>query len=184
MLFSFLAASYAFLQLGSVGQNGQVPSILYLAEDEAGTLQLFLASPPDWQPSQLTKESAGVLSYAPSLDGRQITYSVTLPNGSSQIKLLLLNNGMANAAEILFTCENAECNQSLWHPDGRRLLYERREPPNFNRPQLWWLDTETGDTILLREEATAVSSNARFSPDGNWVSFAASPDEGTAAVQL
>jgi Tol biopolymer transport system component len=78
----------------------------------------------------------------------------------------------------LLTCEDAECSQPIWHPDGRRLLYEWREPPSFNRPQLWWLDTQTGETRLLLEKETGVSSNARFSPDGTWVSFAASPNEG------
>ena len=176
MLFAFLAASYAFLQRNHTETS--LPSILYLAENEAGLLQLNLSSAPDWQPRQLTDETAVILNYTPSANSHQIAYAATLPNGNSQIKLLSLNNGAASQPKILLTCENAECSQPVWHPDGRRLLYERREPPNFARPQLWWLDTQTGETRLLFEKETAVGSNARFSPDGNWVSFAASPDEG------
>ncbi len=176
MLLAFLAASYAFLQ--PTRPNSTLPPVLYLAEDDAGWLQLHLTSGPDWQPRQLTRETAEILNYAPAPDGRQIAYATILPNDSSQLKLLLLSNGTAGAPETVLSCKNAECSQPVWHPDGRRLLYERREPPSFNRPQLWWLDTQTGETRLLLEKETGVSSNARFSPDGNWVSFAASPDEG------
>ncbi|MAT96131.1 MAG: hypothetical protein CL608_03225 [Anaerolineaceae bacterium] len=176
MLLAFLAASYAFLQ--PARPESALPPVLYLAEDDAGRLQLHLANAPDWQPGQLTNETAVILSYAPAPDGSQIAYATILPDGSSQLKLLPLNNDTAATPETLLTCENAECSQPVWHPDGRRLLYERREPPNFSRPQLWWLDTQTGETRLLLEKETGVSSNARFSPDGSWVSFAASPDEG------
>lgn len=176
MLFAFLAALYAFLR--PTQSANLLPPVLYLAEDEAGLLQLRQASAPDWQPRQLTDETAVILNYAPSPTGKQIAYAATLPNDSSQIKLFSLNNGTTSPPKTLLTCDNAECSQPVWHPDGRRLLYERREPPNFSRPQLWWLDTQTGETLLLFEKETAVGSNARFSPDGNWVSFAASPDEG------
>ncbi len=176
MLFAFLAASYAFLQPAQT--KNSLPPVLFLAEDEAGLFQLYQSAPPDWQPNQLTQETAEILNYAPAPNGRQIAYAVTLPNGSSQINLLSLNNGTASPPETLLTCDNAECSQPVWHPDARRLVYERREPPGFSRPQLWWLDTQTGETILLFEKETAVGSNARFSPDGSWVSFAASPDKG------
>ncbi|WP_420627583.1 TolB family protein [Candidatus Leptofilum sp.] len=172
MLFAFLGASYAFLQ--PPRRPTTLPPILYLAEDEPGLYQLFLANTPDWQPTQLTQETAVLLNYAPAPNGNQIAYATSLPDGNSQIKLLPLNG----SPETLLTCENAECAQPVWHPDGRRLLYERREPPNFGHPQLWWLDTQTGESILLLEDETAVGSNARFSPDGRWVAFAGSPDEG------
>lgn len=155
-----------------------LPSILYLAEDETGTLQLFLAAEPDWQPNQLTTETADILNYAPAPNGSQIAYTVVLPNGSSQIWLLNLSKGLGSQSQILLTCDSAECSQPVWHPDSRRLLYERRTPPNFSRPQLYWLDSATGETMPLLEKETAVGSNARFSPDGSWVSFAASPEVG------
>ena len=107
-----------------------------------------------------------------------MAYAVNLPDGSSQIKLLTLRNGRVGQPQTSLTCADADCAQPVWHPDGRRLLYERRVPPNFSRPQLWWLDTETGETVLLLEKETAVGSSARFSPDGTWVSLATSPDQG------
>lgn len=177
MLLAFLAASYAFF-LQPKPTTTPLPPVLYLAEDDAGLLQLYRASAPDWQPTQLTNETAELLSYAPTPDGTQIAYTLNLPDGSSQLKLLPLRAGAAGQPELRLTCANAECAQPVWHPDGRRLLYERREPPNFSRPQLWWLDTQTGESILLRETSTTVSSNARFSLDGRWVSYAGSPDEG------
>lgn len=176
MLLAFLGASYAFLQPARTASP--LPPVLFLAEDEAGLFQLYQASAPDWQTTQLTQETAVLLSYAPAPDGTQIAYTTSLPNGSSQLNLLPLNGVLPGTPETVLTCANAECAQPVWHPDGRRLLYERREPPNFSRPQLWWLDTQTGETILLLEKETAVGSSARFSPDGSWVAFAGSPDEG------
>ncbi len=176
-LLAFLAAAYAIF-LPPKQTSSPLPPVLYLAEDDAGLLQLYRASAPDWQPAQLTQETAEIISYASAPDGSQIAYTVNLPDGSSQLKLLPLNNGAAGQPQTRLTCESAECAQPVWHPDGRRLLYERREPPNFSYPQLWWLDTQTGESILLREKLSAVGSSARFSPDGRWVSYAGSPDEG------
>ncbi|MEZ4590460.1 MAG: hypothetical protein R3D55_04865 [Chloroflexota bacterium] len=178
MLVSFLGTSYAFLRGDTLNPQASLPSVLFLAEDEAGLLQLFLAKAPSWEPIQLTHAQAEVTSYAPSPNGNQIAFSVNYPIGSSQIHLLDMADGTAGPAEISLICDNAESSLPVWHPDGRRLLYERREPPNFNRPQLWWLDTATGETRLLLEDENGVSSSARFSPDGSWVSFAGSPDEG------
>lgn len=176
ILLAFLATSYAFLQ--PERRASPLPPVLYLAEDDAGLLQLYLTHAPDWQPTQLTQETAVILNYAAAPDGNQVAYAVNLPDGSSQIKLLPLRNGRTGQPQTSLTCADAECAQPVWHPDGRRLLYERRVPPNFSRPQLWWLDTETGETVLLLEKETAVGSSARFSPDGTWVSLASSPDQG------
>ncbi|MCC6604449.1 MAG: PD40 domain-containing protein [Anaerolineae bacterium] len=177
MLLAFLAAAYTIF-LPPKQTTNPLPPVLYLAEDDAGRLQLYRAAAPDWQPTQLTQETAEILTYAPAPNGSQIAYTIILPDGSSQLKLLPLREGASGESELKLTCANAECAQPVWHPDGRRLLYERREPPNFSRPQLWWLDTQTGETILLRENSSTVSSSARFSPDGRWVSYAGSPDEG------
>lgn len=177
ILLALLAAAYTFFRQPKQTASA-LPPVLYLAEDNAELLQLHLANPPEWQPTQLTQETAEIISYAAAPDGSQIAYTVNLPDGSSQLKLLPLNNGAAGQPQTRLTCESAECAQLVWHPDGRRLLYERREPPNFSRPQLWWLDAQTGESILLRENSAAVGSSARFSPDGRWVSFAGSPDEG------
>ena len=178
MLLSFLAASYAFLQADASSEESGQPPILFLAEDANGRLQLYTATPANWQPQKLTQETADILNFAPSPNGQQIAYAAALPDGLSQIKLLSLNDGRASYPQTILTCPDAECSQPVWHPDGRRLLYERREPPNFSRPQLWWLDSQSGETRLLLEEETAIGSNARFSPDGNWVSFASSPEVG------
>jgi dipeptidyl aminopeptidase/acylaminoacyl peptidase len=182
-LLAFLAAAYTIF-LPPKQTTNPLPPVLYLAEDNAGLLQLYRAAAPDWLPAQLTNETAEILSYAPAPDGSQIAYTVNLPDGSSQLKLLPLSGDAAGQPELKLTCTNAECAQPVWHPDGRRLLYEWREPPNFGRPQLWWLDTQTGESILLRENSSTVSSSARFSPDGRWVSYAGSPDEGVQVLQF
>ncbi|VAW42955.1 tolB protein precursor, periplasmic protein involved in the tonb-independent uptake of group A colicins [hydrothermal vent metagenome] len=175
LLFLISVVAALFITTQKESRINLLPPVLYLAEDETGRLQLFLASEPAWQPRQLTRETAEILSYSSAPDGNQVAYAVAQADGSSQIKLLQLNN---STVKTVLTCANAECSQPVWHPDSRRLLYERRTSPNFARPQLHWLDVVTGETKLLLEKETAVSSSARFSPDGNWVSLAVSPEVG------
>ena len=45
MLFAFLGTSYAFLQ--PERRTSPLPPVLYLAEDDAGLLQLYLTHAPD-----------------------------------------------------------------------------------------------------------------------------------------
>jgi TolB protein len=44
---------------------------------------------------------------------------------------------------------------------------------------LWWLDTVTGETVSVLDSNEARGMAARFSPDGEWLSYATPEDEGT-----
>ena len=58
--------------------GSQLPPILFLEEDVQGSLQLYTASPPKWEPQQLTDETAVILNYAPSPDGStQMAYAMS-----------------------------------------------------------------------------------------------------------
>ncbi|MFQ5434309.1 MAG: hypothetical protein ACE5FD_05480 [Anaerolineae bacterium] len=108
------------------------------------------------------------------------------PNGRTLLTATQTSNGTeiwqmdsnGRSPHVLLSCEDAQCDHLVWHPDGRRLLYERRELATPNLPHLWWLDGETGESRPLQTNPNGPSQAARFSSDGMWVSFVTSPDQG------
>jgi Tol biopolymer transport system component len=147
--------------------QGKLPPVLYLSWDENGRIQLYQTEATS-DPKQLTQSQQDILNFAPAPDGRHIAYST----GDE----LWLMDGNGRSPHLLLTCTAAECYQIVWHPDGRRLLYERTEPGA--PPRLWWLDSETGETVPLQEANSGPSQAARFSADGSWISYVVSPDQG------
>jgi Tol biopolymer transport system component len=146
-----------------------VPSILFLSWDGNGRVQLY-RSDNGAEPAQLTQSEHDILDYAPSPDGRQIVYS------TRDSLWRLASNGRSSPLQIL-TCAPDQCHQIVWHPDGRRLLYERTTASSTS-PRLWWLDSESGETVPLAEDSSGPSQSARFSADGEWVSYVVSPEQG------
>lgn len=145
----------------------KLPPVLYLNWDENGRIQLYRTEIGASQ-EQLTQNERDILNFAPAPDGRHIAYST----GDE----LWLMNGNGRSPHLLLACAPAQCDQIVWHPDGRRLLYERTEPDTPTR--LWWLDRETGETVPLQADSTGPSQAARFSSDGRWISYVVSPDQG------
>ncbi len=159
------------LLTGCQFSQAKLPPILYLNWDENGRVQLYQTE-MDANPSQLTQSEQDILNFAPAPDSRHIVYST-----GDELWLIAVN-GRTNtlSPDLLLTCSPAQCDQIVWHPDNRRLLYERTEP---NTPtHLWWLDSETEETVPLQEASSGPSQYARFSADGNWVSYVVSPDQG------
>lgn len=147
-------------------QDKAVPPILYLSWDGNGRVQLY-RSENGAEPIQLTQSEHDILDYAPSPDGSQIGYS------TGNALWLLAGNGRSSPQQIL-TCDPDRCSRIVWHPDGRRLLYERTTAASA-LPRLWWLDSATGETVPLFEDGSTPSQAARFSADGTWVSYVIAP---------
>jgi TolB protein len=168
LLFGSLLAGCQFSQ-------DKLPPILYLNWDENGRVQLYQTK-KDADPSQLTQSEQDILNFAPAPDDRHIVYSTGNALWLMAVNGRINNRSSINSPELLLTCPPAHCDQIVWHPDSRRLLYERTEPDTPTR--LWWLDSETGETAALQEASSGPSQAARFSADGSWVSYVTSPDEG------
>lgn len=148
----------------------RLPQVAFLREDTSGVWQLFVSNTPAGERvNQLTTEPEDVLDFAVSPTGTAVAYATQNADGGTTLKLLDWNGRTASNIRTLLTCVDAVCGQMVWHPDGRRLIYERREG---NTPRLWWLDTQTGETVTVLQEATAVSQNAAISADGEWLSYA------------
>lgn len=157
----------------------KLPPVLYLSWDENGRVQLYQTE-IEADPIQLTQSNRDILNFTPAPDGRHIAYStgdkLWLMDGNGRIGSGSTGSPNGRSPHLLLTCAPAQCSQIVWHPDGRRLLYERTEPDT--PPRLWWLDSETGETVPLQEANSGPSQAARFSADGSWVSYVVSPDQG------
>ncbi|MCB9418262.1 MAG: PD40 domain-containing protein [Ardenticatenaceae bacterium] len=152
---------------GCLSAQDKLPPILYLNWDENGRIQLYQTE-INASPTQLTQSEQDILTFAPSPDDHQIAYST----GDA----LWLIDGNGRSLHLLLACAPAQCNQIVWHPDSRRLVYERTEPGVPVR--LWWLDSESGETVPLQENSNGPSQAASFSADGDWISYVVSPDQG------
>ncbi len=148
-------------------------NIIYLGWKEGEQVnQLYLVHPEEGTPKRLTETMQGITSFAVSPDGTQVAYSVATEDGDIDIWLM---NTDGSKQKQLWTCETALCTHPVWAADNRRVIVERRQlfgegaPPEA--PQLWWLDTQTGETLPVFADAKQTGMGARLSPDNQWLSY-------------
>ncbi|GAB4144432.1 MAG: hypothetical protein Fur0021_01010 [Candidatus Promineifilaceae bacterium] len=148
------------------------PRILYLAPDAQDRQQLFLAALDDQPAIQLTQSSYDVTDFAVSPDAAHIVYSLTLADGSSNLWLMPAAGG---DSQLLVDCQGAVCSAPAWSPDGRRLIYERRNPVLAGAPpgppRLWWVDVASGQSVPVFADSQWLGMSPRLSPDGRWLSY-------------
>ncbi len=150
--------------------------VLYLAWTDDSYNQLLSVSPAGGTPIPLTFPPDDVLDFSISPDGTAIAYSAFRQDGGSDLYLI---DSQGQNRQQLLDCADGACSNPSWEPNGRRLIYERR---NFSieggapgPPRLWWLDLNTNQTVAVFEDSQWLGSFARFSPDGQWISYI-SPD--------
>lgn len=170
-------------------QTGQ-PRILFIKPDPEGPDQLFVADADGRQPPvQLSQAYATVLDFAAAPDSSQIAYTVlTNDQQMSGTADLWLMNADGSNQRMLLACPEAMCSRPVWTPDGRRLVYERREilnpgaPPG--NPRLWWLDVASGQTVPVFQDSQLLGLFAAISPDGRWLSYVSPTDQGIQLYNL
>ncbi len=167
-------------------QTGR-PRIVYISWDDEAADQLYIA---DYDgetvtTSQLTQTDADVLDFAIKPDGRQIAYAILRDGGAAD--LWLINSDGSQNRELL-ACPEAACSQAQWLPDGRRLIYERRNIPTPGappgNPRLWWLDVASGETAPVFQDSQMLGLYPRVSDDGQWLSFVSPIDQGIQLFNL
>jgi Tol biopolymer transport system component len=143
------------------------PRLLYLHDLDLGHWQLFVLSPGDGEPVQLTDAPGGVFDYAPSPDGTTIAYAALREDGGADLWAV---DADGNGRRALLACPGARCTSPAWSPDGGRIAYERREIGEMGAgsgaPRVWLLDPATGETAPLFEDESAQGSVPRWSPVG------------------
>lgn len=187
-IFLFLAAVLlAGLVACDGGNSGRDPAVLFLRPGPNGATQIYVQSPGEPVARQLTggddPRAPQVIDYAPSPDGRRIVYTAADGAGGSTIRRVDAGGGNDT---LLAGCPQAECAGPVWEPDGRRLIYESRPLQDglLASPRLFWLDPDTGATLPLVEGNETPGYGARFSPDGEWLSYVSLADEGVVLYRL
>ncbi|HHX64992.1 MAG TPA: hypothetical protein GX702_08915 [Chloroflexi bacterium] len=169
------------------------PRVLYLAPDEEGNQQLWVASvnesnEANGSPAPLTAEPHGVWDYAVSPDGLRIAYAAERGDGGADLWLIDVDGGNRLP---LADCAGAFCSGVSWWPDGRRLVYERdpltSEGVPSQHPAPWVIEgvTTAVDVDMPTGEGPAAepaphfpdpqeaAHSARISADGMWIAYIA-----------
>jgi TolB protein len=161
----------------------EISQIAYLGWDEDGYNQIYQVGLGE-EPEQITDEDAGVIDFAVSPNGKSIVYSTPLVDDSSALWLIDING---RNAQLLLSCPGTECNLPVWSIDGRRIVYERRsfeDSVGSISSYLWWLDVKSGETKPILDDNKARGAAARFSPDGEWLSYVSPEEEGAVLINL
>lgn len=155
------------------------PGVLYVAPDAQGFDQLFVINPAGGQPTQLTQAEFGLWDYTLAADGLTIIYAAMREDGGSDLWEVATDG---SGAHRLLSCPEMSCSGAAPSPDGRRLVYERRNTPALSTspepPQLWWLDPATRESKPVFEDRQWLGYGARWSPDSNWLSYVAPHKQG------
>ncbi len=145
--------------------------LLYIASDSQGHDQLFAKQLSGGAAIQYTQEPSGIVSYSLSPDQRTILYTVFEPDNSTSIWAINSDGGQNR---LVLKCPQTECGSLQWYPDSQRVVYERLEDSQNSalaRFSIWWLDVSTGNTQPVFRDQTFPSTAAKFSPDGQWLSY-------------
>lgn len=155
------------------------PRVLYVGQDTAGKDQLFVINPAGGQPTQLTQSELGIWDYALAADGMKIIYAAMRDDGGSDLWEVATDGSNLHP---LLACPESSCSGAAPSPDGRRLVYERRNMLVSGAapgpPHLWWLDLATGETVPVFEDRQWIGYGARWSPDSNWLSYVSPSSQG------
>ena len=150
--------------------------VVFLQADEDNILQLQVFTLQDLQPRPLTTAPADLQSFAVGPQNAQIAYTFDNLSGDTEIWLLDWQRERDGNQRLIHHCPDARCSGLVWHPDGRRLIFEQRATEAPLRPQLFWLDSVTGVTRTVSADDTGFSKAASISADGNWLTFASLPE--------
>jgi ABC-type nickel/cobalt efflux system permease component RcnA len=147
--------------------------VVYLADDSNKHKQIFLADLSGKNPHMITSVPLGIVDYALSPDRNQLVYFSQTENSDNDIWLTNLD-GTQNRQ--VAACKDALCRNPVWSPDGQRVVYESINLRDRNSlvgiPTLWWLDVASGETKPVFQKADLPVLNPRWSPDGQWLSYA------------
>ena len=142
--------------------------VFYLAEDENKYKQIFVTEINLGSPQKITNTEKGVTDFAISPDKSQIVFIEQTEDLDYALWLTSLDG--ANQRKM-FLCDNANCSQPVWSPDGLRIIFEYM-PLDAGTSSLWWLDVTTGAAQSVFQEARLPGTNPRWSPNGEWLSYA------------
>jgi ABC-type nickel/cobalt efflux system permease component RcnA/Tol biopolymer transport system component len=143
--------------------------ILYLRENEERIKQLFISDYASDTSSLVSEENQSVDDYAVSPNATQAAYITQKDSASSELWLADLKT---DARKKISDCKDAVCSGMVWSPDGSRIIYENMNLEGNGLPTLWWVDVAKAEAQPVFQDAKLPGSNPRWSPNGEWLSYA------------
>lgn len=144
--------------------------ILFLTMDDQALTQIASIWTDGTQLQFLTHSEFGIRDFSVTEDGSHIAYSEWQDGPGSDLWVAL--TGEADPIRVL-RCPEAACSSPVWLPDERHIVYVAQFIPipeaGFGAPSLWILDTATGDTHPLLQEADPLGFNPVVAPNGSWI---------------
>jgi len=159
------------LSLTGAGSTAQDAQFIYLNDDENEYKQIFIIDTQGGHPRQLTNTAKGVVDYALAADQSEIVYVEQTEDLDYNLWLLNLD-GTQN--KMIVPCVQVICSQPIWSPDGKHIVYEYMSLDG-GASSLWWFDIAANTSQPVFQEALLPGTNPRWSPNGQWLSYAA-PD--------
>ena len=145
--------------------------VLYTSLDENDQSQLFLIPADGGIPIALS-EGINIWHLAVAPDHSKVVYAGGNDDNGSE---LWSWDPETFQNELLLECANAYCSEISWSPDGQGFLYSRLDFDPETNPgnvqSIWWLNLDTRESAPLFQDALTPGFSARWSPDGNWLSY-------------
>ncbi|MFN3491336.1 MAG: hypothetical protein ACK40V_03860, partial [Anaerolineales bacterium] len=141
--------------------------ILYLVENENRGKLLFITDYASKSSTLISDEN--IVEFAVAPNQTDIAYVIQNSNIENEIWLLNLES---RESKKISSCENATCSGLVWSPDGNKIMYEKLDGNGTGFSALWWIDITTNEEAPVFQESQLPSGNARWSPNGEWLSYA------------
>jgi Tol biopolymer transport system component len=162
-------------EIGKVGERGTYQQVVLspdssrvaynLADDDAGTADIWIMDLARGVRSRLTFGPSGKYSPVWSPDGQQIVYSISALHDDMFIR----KSGGGDEEALLRSDQDKQATD--WSRDGRFLVYNQSDHVNSAITDIWLLPmTEKGKPRpFLNTEAN--ERDGRLSPDGRWMLY-------------
>jgi len=146
--------------------------ILALGQIEEGSELFELDLAEGAKATQLTQTGGNVFDYAPSPDGERIAFSAENEVGGLDLWVVDRDGGNPH---LLLDCQTDRCSAPDWSPSGTQLAYTREAHDMTGMDKsssisVWILDWRSGMNPTRLSQNDESNSDAKWSPDGRWIS--------------
>jgi len=157
----------------------QQAKLIYLSTDSNFVSQLNVIPLAGGNPKALTQETNTIIGFSISPNYQTILF--TTLNNKGETFFWAMNRDGTQKKQIL-ECPQAYCSGPEWFPNGKKLVYERRDySHDVVLYSIWWLDLENGQSQPVFRDQQFPSFAPKFSFDGNWLSYI-SPSNNTIQI--
>lgn len=153
----------------SATQTGGSRMIAF-ASDRTGEVQIFLADTGTGEVTQLTNLQGGACQPTWSPDGTRLAFIAPCAQNQTRYEgtSLFMINADGTGLTPLKSSPIGDYDPA-WSPIDNRIAFTTIR--DFNRPQIWMLDIDSGETVNVSDNVTTDFQPA-WSPDGSKILFA------------